>query len=512
MKKLVITLSSLLLLSGCLFLMHQAKTYDNRHLLHKQLPTTISTRATSHLTSHTQAPIPTRTPTTKSAWMEAYAKAIVSCEQKPRHIILLDVDSDGIPELFLSALGTSNSCIYHGFSYKSDKVVDISIPDEFLPTTIELYRDKKTNEKFWLASGEFREGPGYYDKMWFKVDLSNLSDVKKDFFFGWTERLSTKSDAKEGDVEYALIDKNENQTEMSEKEVENTKNKVFSNYEMIETLDLFSFVDDFINGDETFLTEENMNKDLFYTFLNLYECKSHSNAVDNLSDPINLPVYSIYNYNTYSHLQTAQKPISLISESYRRLNEDTDVQVDYIQISRLYDQAIQKKINDALINSVFDRISEEDAKGLEYGVSSSATIIGQILSVSETSSYYHTDAVHPWQDMNAYVFNYITGQDVKLADIITIDDRLKAKMFAGKFQGDRVTHEECLEWGIYDELYNSLLYDYNSTEGRQGFYLTEYKLGFILGVDHASGDYWTFEVPYSDVEELLNPAFAAPKF
>lgn len=510
MKKLAIVIFLLTILTGC----HSTERQANVDVVHNSTSaqTTVfeSIGTTLFTPSNTQAPNQTITPATGSAWMEAYAKAITDVDSKPRHIRLLDVDFDGVPEIFLSYLGTSNSCIYHGFSFKSGKLFDVLIPEEFLPTTIELYQNKNTNELLWITNGMFRDGYGCYDYVWYKVDFSDFSDVKKNFFFGWNESQSTKSDAKEGDVVYTLIDANENDIETSKQEIENTKSKVFSNYEIIETLDLFSFVNDFMNGDENSLTEENINKDLFYTFLNLYEIKSHSNPVDNLSYPLNLPVYSIYNYNTYSHSQTTSEPISLVLEGYRRINEDTqtNVKVEYIQISRLNNPAVQTKINEILKNNVFDRVTEDTSKGLEYEVFSSAYIVGKMLSVSERSSFYQTDAVHPWQNMNAYAFNYVTGEVVTLSDIIAIDYRLKVKMLAGKFKCDRFSHEECIEWGTYDELYDAMMDDY-LTGGRQSFYFTDYNLGFVLGTSHAGGDYWTFEIPFSDIEELFKPTLSA---
>ncbi len=276
MKKIAIVIILLIILTGCHSTERKADADDVRNL------TSVQTTVSLPTPSKTQTPNPTITPFVGTAWMQAYAKVIVDVDSKPGHIRLIDVDFDGIPELFLSYTGTSNSWIYHGFSFKSGKIFEISIPDEIMPTEIELYKNRKTNEMLWVANGMFRNGYGSYDYEWYKVDFSDFSDVKKDFFFGWNESGSTKSNAKEGEFVYALIEKNENHIEMSQEEIENTKSKVFSDYVKIETLELFSYVDDFKNGGDS-LTEKNFNKDRFYTFLNLYESKRQSNSVDNLS-------------------------------------------------------------------------------------------------------------------------------------------------------------------------------------------------------------------------------------
>ncbi len=198
-------------------------------------------------------------------WMDAYADVLINETEKPRHITVIDVNFDGIPELFLSQLGTSNSWIYKGYSYKDGNVLELKIPEEFMPMDFELYKDKNSNKLIWLTNGMFRDGYGYYDNIWELIDFSDLSNIKKELFFGWNEQYDNENE------KYFLLGNEDAKIEMSLEEIEKKKKEIFSNYELIEVSKQFSFVDEFIIGNDDLLTKENVDKKLLFDFFSKWE-------------------------------------------------------------------------------------------------------------------------------------------------------------------------------------------------------------------------------------------------
>lgn len=84
-----------------------------------------------------------------------------------------------------------------------------------------------------------------------------------------------------------------------------------------------------------------------------------------------------------------------------------------------------------------------------------------------------------------------------MTDIITIDDALRERILDGAFENERFTHEQCLEYGIYDKLWDVLTE--KEAYFKPNFYLPENGgLGVIMGVNHLMGDYLTFEASWKD--------------
>ena len=88
-----------------------------------------------------------------------------------------------------------------------------------------------------------------------------------------------------------------------------------------------------------------------------------------------------------------------------------------------------------------------------------------------------------------------TGEYLGLEDVVEVDEPFRELFLGGQFAPDRFSLDELPE--SLDTLYDRI-YD---------FYLTEDSLGVITGASRAAGSYLTFEIPYTDIGDLLQDSF-----
>lgn len=159
-------------------------------------------------------------------------------------IILIDIDFDSIPELFLtmsSVTGGDRHWIDQGFAYKDGMVVDIKCS---LPINLELYRDKEKNELLWIASGvdyNFFSNPvseHSYDHYWIRADFSDISKTEWLNIFHWKEEYTTIWDVDDSQSEsiFTLVGYFDDDRIMSKTEIDELHEKVFSRYEHIDSV------------------------------------------------------------------------------------------------------------------------------------------------------------------------------------------------------------------------------------------------------------------------------------
>ena len=88
----------------------------------------------------------------------------------------------------------------------------------------------------------------------------------------------------------------------------------------------------------------------------------------------------------------------------------------------------------------------------------------------------------------AAAYNLETGEDAKLSDLMVFDEKLKDKIYNGEFTTKGFTHEECLEQGIYDELWGMM----TNPDLTDHFYVSGAECGFII--DSAPDDTIVFDM------------------
>lgn len=217
------------------------------------------------------------------------------------------------------------------------------------------------------------------------------------------------------------------------------------------------------------------------------------------------PVILIENVNQYNNCLISDYPISIITRSYSRFDSEqgTDIKIDYIQLSNYHDPQLQRDLNDLFKEYAYLACAhlgwppDVDSR-YSLQIVQTPVIYENYLSVI-TWTDCSISKFHPWCSLIGLVIDIKTGERVELKNHMVIDERIKDKIYAGDFKNDRFSHEECLDMQLYDQLYDSILYDIDRSGN---FYLTERGIVFVIGVSHIMGDYMTFEVSYDDLDEL----------
>lgn len=427
-------------------------------------------------------------------WMELYFQAMVKRAAEATHITLIDVDFDEIPELFLSQLGASDSAIYHGYSFKEGALTDVEIPDEFMPTDLELYRHKGTGRTIWLANGMFRSGDTY-EYIWNEVDFKEFSDVRQAMFWGWRETLEGEDSL--GGATYQILENEKYGPAVTREQIDQAESEVFSDYERIDTLTLFSFTEAFRKnggGDAAY------DKELFYSFAGLYETTWKENEDAAEDDSLQLPIYAIVNFNLFHQYEQMPKyPISMVRKDYSRLDgeDETDIFVGCAQINLFPNPRLQMAMNRRIREDALGEWDVEREENIDLSILQAPAIYRDFLSIRTWRDVYLKESTHARYSLSAVTFNMETGEELELTDIITIDDALRERILDGAFENARFTHEQCLEYGIYDKLWDVLIE--KEAYLKPNFYLNENGgLGVIMDFNHQMGDYLTFEASWKD--------------
>ena len=204
-----------------------------------------------------------------TAWVEAYADFLV--QDNPRYFILLDVDFDGIPELFTyySGYGT-NMWISSIISYSEHGIEQFKkgLLEE-IPAQFELYKDKQTGEIRWMmVMDTFRSGYSRYIFGWDWIDFGDYSDIKTEFFFRWDfEGVETDDEMDGIEVVYYLYKNTDEMMEVEYEEIEKREQALFSRYERIETQQLYAYMGNYVINEDMDATVENLDRKLIVDFL-----------------------------------------------------------------------------------------------------------------------------------------------------------------------------------------------------------------------------------------------------
>ena len=209
------------------------------------------------------------------------------------------------------------------------------------------------------------------------------------------------------------------------------------------------------------------------------------------------------------------KPFTVFKDVYiyEDATPDASISIEYLQISRLSDLKIQERINNMLHRSIIDfkTVWENDPEISDlktYEIYANYTIIGNILSVQEMLSFYHSQAPYPWVALDSMTIDIQTGEKLILSDLLILSENLSDRLTMEIVQPIKIVIDEhdndMMQELFYDRLYDCIEDGYQNDHN---FYLTEETIGFIMEVPHAIGDYWTFEIAYDDLSDFLKPDF-----
>jgi hypothetical protein len=214
-----------------------------------------------------------------AAWKTAYYDALMTrlSEQLPPmidYLTLCDIDFDGVPEMFLSSLGTFNLVICLGYSFRNGEAEKIDFSEDgAIPAGLALYQNKQTGEKLWLAADTFRDGPGYYYYWMVSLDFSDIGSVRAETFFHYAEDfrdVPATGERYDGDPVYRYYHDGVEE-ELPLEEIERLKTEKLAPYEELETRAYSKFVYELLKGDAYDLSPEALDRELFLKFLDCWQ-------------------------------------------------------------------------------------------------------------------------------------------------------------------------------------------------------------------------------------------------
>ena len=169
--------------------------------------------------------------------------------------------------------------------------------------------------------------------------------------------------------------------------------------------------------------------------------------------------------------------------------------IEYVEVTGLPDIEVQNKLNEEL--EVFFAWVTVDAENPDKKVDVTAkySIIGnRFISVRAYDLEYVEGAAYPVNYLRSNTYDLQTGEYAGPLSAFVQVEGLMELIMAGKFAN--------IEPGVeLPEMADKL---YDNVNDSINFYLTETALGLsIEGENHASGDYWSFEASYEDLQSVL---------
>ena len=209
----------------------------------------------------------------------------------------------------------------------------------------------------------------------------------------------------------------------------------------------------------------------------------------------------------------------LISQTY----SEAGVQIDYPQIRDFGDQTKEAAVNKLIKDEALEMLQYYQSEEAKFNLEIAFNVTWQsrgLLSVQYTGTGYIAGAAH----LNAFFYttniNLMSGEKIKLADVVFID-----RAFIDRFRdGELVSGEEAARDELKAALQDYLSVmtaddlialfqkaDFSGDSGETGFalaesysYFAEDSLGISIAVPYALGDYALYELKYSDIEDNIN--------
>ncbi|WP_372999651.1 DUF4163 domain-containing protein [Lutispora sp.] len=198
--------------------------------------------------------------------------------------------------------------------------------------------------------------------------------------------------------------------------------------------------------------------------------------------------------------------------NYSKNDDKFKCNIKYPQISGLSDNEKQKKINRTLKNEAIKVINyyENPYGSVELSIDYKVTLKNpNILSVQYSGVGSVSNAAHPNNLFFTTNINIMTGERLRLKDIVEIDKNFAQKFLNEEFKSMWPEQSEALEYFTSEEVQeyfkeaDSL--DNIGTEKQSDVfsYLTTNSLGISISVGHAIGDHAEFEIKYQNIRENI---------
>ncbi len=202
------------------------------------------------------------------------------------------------------------------------------------------------------------------------------------------------------------------------------------------------------------------------------------------------------------------KPMDNVTFVYKVLENygSGDAQARYIAVSGLTDKGIEAKLNDGLKS--FCLLPTVDAiQDTTYDiVPVFQRVSGNLLSIRTYDIAYTAGAAYPVSAIRTQLFDMITGDAyaANLWDFVKDTDAFKQLVLDGKFGLTIAGAEGEIPEEIKAAAYEKLAKSIDTAEFATQFYFGDGgRLNvWCEGENHATGDYWLFDVPVTDLEGL----------
>lgn len=184
---------------------------------------------------------------------------------------------------------------------------------------------------------------------------------------------------------------------------------------------------------------------------------------------------------------------------------DDNTQARYVEISGLTDNAVQEKLNEGLKEFCLAPTFSAE-KDTTYDIMPVFELLdGDLLSIRTYNTAYTAGAAYPVNSIRTQIFNLTTGdKDTGLWDFIGDKKAFKQLVLNGKlgFAGAGVEGE--IPEKVKEAAYKKLAESIDTQEFATQFYFGD---GGRLNVwcegdNHATGDYWIFDIPITDLEGI----------
>ncbi len=185
---------------------------------------------------------------------------------------------------------------------------------------------------------------------------------------------------------------------------------------------------------------------------------------------------------------------------------DDNTKARYVEASGLKDAAVQQKLNQALKEFCLAPTSSAE-KDTTYDIIPAFELVsGDLLSIRTYNTAYTTGAAYPVGSIRTQLFSLTTGgEDVRsLWYLIKNKDAFKQLVLDGKFGFAAAGIEGEIPKELKEAAYKKLAQNIDTPEFAKQFYFGD---GGSLNVwcegdNHATGDYWLFDIPLTDLEGL----------
>jgi len=202
----------------------------------------------------------------------------------------------------------------------------------------------------------------------------------------------------------------------------------------------------------------------------------------------------------------AESPFANVSFDTKSLENygDADTQARYVEVGGLGNNEIQTKLNEGLKAFCLAPASFAE-KDTTYDIMPVFEVVGgDLLSIRTYNTAYTTGAAYPVNSIQTELFSLTTGEQnaFNLWDFIKDTDELKQLILDGKFGFSPGGVDGELSEELKEAAYKKLTKSIDTPEFGSNFYFGD---GGRLNVwcdgdNHATGDYWEFDISVTDLE------------